>query len=274
VPGTVGAVGPAEVGEAVLAVTEEGEVVVGQPLQQRRALLDLLRRQRGRVVAELGHDLPDLLLHAVPVLDGLAHVEQHLAQPLLDRHQLLGLDLPVDLDVHPRLPAHVGLGALLADLVALVVTDLHQVAGDVAPHQQLRVDDHVDVATLGVQRHRHRVDEEGHVVGDDLHDRVPAGRPAVLVDGGGEDPDVGGALRPLRGQGVLAHGGAVDVDVGALDEVLDGHVAVVLAQVGLDGVARRAAAPPTCGGHRRSAGDEFGLGFLVPGRPVSGQRSS
>ena len=60
----------------------------------------------------------------------------------------------------------------------------------------------------------------------------PAGRPAVLGDGRGEDPDVGGALGPLGGQAVLAHRGAVHVDVGALGEVLDGHVAVVLAQEG------------------------------------------
>ena len=41
-----------------------------------------------------------------------------------------------------------------------------------------------------VELHGHRVDEERHVVGDDLDDRVAAGRPAVLGEGRGEDADV------------------------------------------------------------------------------------
>ncbi len=48
------------------------------------------------------------------------------------------------------------------------------------------------------ERHRHRVDEERHVVGDDLDHRVPARGPAVLGDRGGEHPHLGGALRARR----------------------------------------------------------------------------
>ena len=40
---------------------------------------------------------------------------------------------------------------------------------------ELRVDDHVHVAELAVQLHRQRVDQERHVVGDDLDDGVAAG---------------------------------------------------------------------------------------------------
>jgi hypothetical protein len=108
----------------------------------------------------------------------------------------------------------------------------------------------------------------------DIADRVPPGRPPVLVDRRGEDPDVRGPLGPLGGKGVLADGGAVQVDVGALDQVLDRDVAVVLTQVGLDRVPLRTAAAASRRGHRCGSRDEFGLGFLVPGRPVSGQRSS
>ncbi len=265
---------PVEIGQPVLPVAQEREVVVGQPLQQRRPLGDLLVAQRRRGRAQLLDDLTDPVLHPLPVLDRLAHVEQHLLQPLLDRDQLVVLDLAVDLDVHPGLAPHVGTRPLLTDLVALVVDHLGQPAGDVAADEELRVDDEVDVATLLVEGHRHRVDEERHVVGDHLDHGVPTRGPAVLVDGRGEDPHVRGALRTLRREGVLADGGAVQVDVGALDEVLDGHVAVVLLQERLHRLPGRSAGASPRRRHGGGTGDEVGLGFVVAGGPMSGQRCS
>ena len=41
------------------------------------------------------------------------------------------------------------------------------------------------LAVLLGELHRHRVDEERHVVGDHLDDRVAAGGPAVLGDASG-----------------------------------------------------------------------------------------
>ena len=186
--------------EAVLAVAQEREVGVGQPAQQRLALGDLLGRQRRRVLVEVLDDVEGLLVHLRPVLDGLADVLEHLDQRLLDLVALGLARLAVDLDVHPRLAGHVVRELGPVDLLVVVGEDLLELSGDVAADQDLRVHDHVHLAVLLVELHRHRVDEERHVVGDHLDDGVPAGGPAVLGDGRGEDADVRGALRPVRRQ--------------------------------------------------------------------------
>ena len=132
----------------------------------------------------------------------------------------------------------------------------------------------MDVAALLVELHRHRVDEEGHVVGDDLDDGVALGRPAVLGDGRGEDPHVGGALGPLVGQAELADRRAVHVDVGALGEVLDRDVAVVLPEELLGRLPRRSAAASPGGRQSCGLGEDVVLGLVHGGHGGSpdGQR--
>ena len=255
-----------DVVEAVLPVAQEGEVVVGEPAQQRLALLDLGLRERRRVLLQVLDDDVDLLLHLRPVLDGLTHVAEHLAEGVLDDRQLRRVALPVDLHVDPRLAGDVRLGA---DDVALVVDGLQQLAGHVTPDEQLRVDDHVDAAALLVELHRHGVDEERHVVGDDLDDGVAPGRPAVLGHGRGEGADLRGALGAVAGQPVVAQRRAVDVHLGPLDQVLDRHVAVVLADELGCGIAGRAPAASARGGHGRHLRDH-----VVPVGLLRRQRSS
>ena len=86
-------------------------------------------------------------------------------------------------------------------------------------YEQLRVDHDVHAAALAGELHRHRVDEERHVVGDDLDHGVPVSRPAVLADRRREHPHVGGALGSVRGEVVLADRSAVHVHVGATGQV-------------------------------------------------------
>ncbi len=107
------------------------------------------------------------------------------------------------------------------------------------------------------------VDEERHVVRDDLDDGVP-GRPAVFLDGRAERPDVGAALGPLRGQATVRHGGAVEVDRVSVDQVLGGDVPVVAVQEA--GVVSAGGAPgpgvlPHLGGTRQQVA--LGLVQLV-----------
>ena len=105
--------------EDVLAVAEEGEVVVGQPAQQGGALLDLVVGERWRVLLDVLDDPLDLGVHPLPVLDGVTDVDEHLGQLVLDLADLVVGD-PVDLEVHPRLAGHVvrvGLGLLVEHLV-------------------------------------------------------------------------------------------------------------------------------------------------------------
>ncbi len=77
------------------------------------------------------------------------------------------------------------------------------------------------------QLHRHRVDEEGHVVSDDLDHRVTDGRPPVVGVARGERVHVGPTLRTVVGEPELRRQGGVQVDVGPLGEVVRGDVAVV-----------------------------------------------
>ena len=88
--------------------------------------------------------------------------------------------------------------------------------------------------------HRHRVDEERHVVGDDLDHRVAVGRPAVLGDGRGEDPDLAVPCGRWPASRYWLQRRAVQVDLGALGDVLGRDVAVVGLQQAGDH-ARRAA---------------------------------
>ncbi len=162
--------------EAVLAVAEEGEVVVGQPAEQVGALPDLLLGQRRRAGLQLVDDRQHLAVHLLPVLDRLADVAQHPEQGLLDVAGVLVVGHPGDLDVHPGLADRVRrrLDGPVGDR-----GDGLERAGDVADHVELRVDDGVHVPQLAGQLHRQGVHEERHVVGDDLHDRVPARGPAA-----------------------------------------------------------------------------------------------
>jgi len=102
-------------------------------------------------------------------------------------------------------------------------------AGEVTGDVELRVDDQVDVALLAGQLHHDRVDQERHVVGDDLDHRVTA-LPAVLLDRRRAHPDQWPALRSLLGKAIVAQGRAEDVDRITLENILRRDVAVVLAE--------------------------------------------
>jgi hypothetical protein len=93
------------------------------------------------------------------------------------------------------------------------------------------VDDQVDADVVPVELHRHRVDEEGHVVGDHLHDGV-TGVPAVLLGGGRVGPHHRPALWARLGQLPVRHRGAVHVHGVAVEKVLGRDVPVVDAQIG------------------------------------------
>ena len=102
--------------EAVLAVAEEGEVVVGQPADEVAALLDLGGVDRRRVGLDVLDERQRAVAHLAPVLDRLADVAEHALEALDDLGDLGLVDDAVDLDVHPRLFERVG-GGLLDDAV-------------------------------------------------------------------------------------------------------------------------------------------------------------
>jgi hypothetical protein len=107
---------------------------------------------------------------------------------------LRGIGLPVDLDLHHRLRR------------PMAAVDQQQIAVDVAPHRQHRMGEQVDVELSPVQFVGDRIDQERHVVVDDLYDRVTA-LEAVLGRRRVEHADLGDARQPPAREGQQGEGG-------------------------------------------------------------------
>ena len=105
-----------------------------------------------------------------------AHVRQHVLEPLLQRVQVGRIGAAVDLQVHHRLMTRVSIGR---------VGHAQQASIAVADQLQHRMNDQVQHQPLAVDLHRHGVDEERHVIADDLDHRVRA-FPAIFVEPGVE----------------------------------------------------------------------------------------
>ena len=172
--------------EVDVAGAEEHEVAVDQPAQQGRGLGGIVGRVAarhrlplgGQLVEPLG-DLEDPGAHAVGVLVHGAHVVEDGAQPRDEVRGGLVVHRPVEHDGHPGLGERVrscggGVGA---------VAELLDPPGDVAPDHDHGVHGVRQVHALPHDLGGHRVDEEGHVVGDQPDDRAAVGE-AVHVDGG------------------------------------------------------------------------------------------
>ena len=210
------------VDQVVLAVAEEREVVVDQPVEERLGLLDERRIHAGRRVAvELVDQRRRAGAHLLPVLDRGADLGQHpldrLPQ-LVEQHPIV---LAPDLDVDDRFADHVLRGGV-------VLEHLDQLALGVAPDPDHRVDHQVDPVPEPPELHRHRVDDERHVVGDDLDQRVRR-LPPVLLEVRVVDPHLRLARLPVLGQVPVRDRGAVQVERVAVREVLGRDPLVVLA---------------------------------------------
>ncbi len=203
----------AEPGAAGVAIAQEREVVVREPVEEGRGLGVVRRACR----------LQRLLAHRLPVLDRGAHLADHafempfqLAQPSRVR---LARHLGVDDGLRDR--------ALLELLARRVGQDLHERALLVAPHGEHGVHDQVDPAAAPVQLHAHRVDEERHVVGHDLDGGV-GGLPAVVLEAGVVDAHLRRARGALAREVEVAERDAVEVERVALLDVLGRDPAVQL----------------------------------------------
>ena len=152
-------------GQVVLAVAEEQEMAGRQPGQQ----LAGLRLLRVADVGEPGDQFAGGRPHPPLVLHGDPQVIQHPAQV---RGELDGIAGVGQLHVDPGLLDRAG-GRLGADV------RLHGPVRDachVPLHGEQRMDDQPDVGQVPVELHRHRVDQVGHVIGDDVDDRASAGQ--------------------------------------------------------------------------------------------------
>ena len=166
-----------------------------RPVDRRRAALQQLDRLLGP-----GD-------HLRPVLDGLLDQSQHLEQSLLESRDQLrrrrrsgrsaagspGASRTRACTVGSRL----GLGGPVHDAV--------QGAAEIAPDQELGVEDLADAPALAQHLHGDRVDQERPVVGDDLDDGRAAGSPSVVgLRSGVRIVDHGPGGGPLHGGPVVA----------------------------------------------------------------------
>ena len=153
----------------VVAVADEGEVAVGQPAQQvgdvGRAGAAGHRRLGGQRVGQLA-SAPD---HGRPVLHDGAHVAQHPAERGLQVGRLDRGRLQVEVD--PRLGQRAGGWRRRV----LVGEHGDEVTGFGAPHHDDRVDHPLHLAAGPHRGGLHGLHQEGHVVGDDLHDQAAVG---------------------------------------------------------------------------------------------------
>ena len=179
--------------------------------------------------------------HPPGVLDGHPHVLEHVAQVRLERFGRDPVPGRLELDVDPGFD-HLagGGGGAVARLVlgrglAAHADDLTQRAGHVPAHPEQRVHEQADLGLVAVQPSGDRVDQVGHVVGDDVHhqagrgDRVQLGRSRL------PDLDQGPALRPEQGE--LGVGLRHRRQPRGRGQVLGGDPVIVRAQVTQDAVA-------------------------------------
>ena len=218
--------------QVVLPVAEEGEVVAVEPAQQFLRLLDLLDALGVGDVAERVGDLHGLRSHGLPVLVGGANVAEDRGQPGDQSSPRLVVG-GFDLDRDPRLDLGDGLVDVTGPsaVAAVHAGDAEKLVGvPVAGHDEERVHFEVDGRVLAHQLGGHRVNQERHVVGDDVDDAAAGFVPDLDVRGAG-----GAALGDLpMVDGPLAEGSPIGVL-----PVFPGQVLVVVAQESVECAACR-----------------------------------
>ncbi len=197
------------VGKVVLPVAEQQQVVLGQPLQEVAVLGHLLARQRRRLAVDVSDRRAQLRDHRLPVRHGRAHVAEHALDALGQLGTRHRIGQAIDFDVHERLARSVR--PRFARVEPL------QRSARIALDREDRMHDQVQRQALAVDLHRGRVDQEGHVVVDDLDDRVP-GRPTMLARDRVDHADLRLArFAPLRELPVRQQGAVQILDVARRD---------------------------------------------------------
>ncbi len=219
--------------KVVLAVAEEDEVAIGEPLEERPGLTGVLGGGPGGCRLKAGRQPLRALVHRRPVFDRGANLVERVVDLLAQLGEPLRIGLARDLGVKDRLGNRPD--SLLARL-----EDAGQAALAVAPHPNDGMDHEVDRVAEAGERHRHGIDDERHVLADDLYDR--AGWAPVMVAVGVVDPHVRRAWGPLRRELPLRHGGLGELIDAALGQVLRGQPLVVLTHERLPSARLRAKA--------------------------------
>jgi len=161
------------VSNVIFPVAQEGEVVLAQPLQERSSLGDVVTGAGRRGGGQLGGERRSPAPHRRPVLHGGAHLLEHELDTGLQNSEPVGIRLARQLGVDDGLDNHPGSARPRRQ-------HRGQLACVVTHHPDHRVDDQLDRVPLPAELHGHRVDQERHVVGHDLHHRVRRAPPVAL----------------------------------------------------------------------------------------------
>ena len=148
--------------EDVVAHADKGEIVGEQPLQELDRFRDFVDRQRRRIGFQLGDDGVDALEHRPPVLHRKPHLAEHRLQRMHDGFAQRVIFDRIDMDVDETLARAVS---------GVSRAESGELAGRVALDAEDRMRDqpHGEMA-LGQFAH-HRIEQERHVVVDDLDHR-------------------------------------------------------------------------------------------------------
>ncbi len=148
--------------EDIVAHADKGEIVGEQPFEEFDRFRDLIHRQRRRIGLQLGDDGVDALAHRPPVLHRKPHLAEHRLQRLHDGFaQRLVFDrIDVNVDETFARAASGIRRAESGELAGRVALDAEDRMRD-QPHGEM---------PLGQLTH-HRVEQERHVVVDDLDHR-------------------------------------------------------------------------------------------------------
>ena len=205
--------------DSIIAEPQEREVVVLDPFEEGAHLVELVAIDRRRRRLQIFDAPAQLLAHAAPILDRHPDVVERGTNLHCYRIEHLLLGLAIDLDVDDRLDD----GSF-----ACIVDGEERVDAAVLPPAKPHHGVNYEVARVraAVQHHAHRVDQERHVVGDDLDDGM--GRlPAVLLDLGVVDPDLRLPGRAPPGEVEVRRRGAVEIVRLAFGEVVGRGARVV-----------------------------------------------
>jgi hypothetical protein len=153
--------------EFVVADAQEGEIVGQQPFEERHRLGDLLRGERRRAFLEIGDDLAEVAQHGAPILHAQPDIGEHLLERRHDRAALRFVVDARDMDMDEALAQSPGRRRPL-EVRAL---EIREPAVRIACQDEDRVNHQADVERALRQLRHDRVDQERHVVVDDLQDR-------------------------------------------------------------------------------------------------------
>ena len=205
--------------EQIFAITEKGEVVVVEPAQEILDLGNLGGRHGWRgLCRQLAANLLQRSAHRLPVRDPGPDIGKDARQCLRQACQACSVRFPRDLDVHPR----------FAQSRRFPVANFAQPPVRTAHHGQDRVDDQMNDAVAGIDRPGNRIDQEGHVVIDDLDDRMRR-RPTVRGRVRIVDPDLRLTGVPTLGEAPQRQSGAAEVAGAPFGDVGRWHVRIKFA---------------------------------------------